>query len=170
MKLELEYIIIFAIMVIFISSIFKIIYNKCTKCTSVKPNTKIRMFPETKKNKKESKGEAICRRTMENQYGKKFINVRPDWLVNPVTGRKLELDVYNDELKIAIEYNGQQHAKFVKKFHLTEDKFKQQQYRDLIKQDLCQKNNVLLITVPHTVSFKNIPTYIKNQLIINGRL
>ena len=48
-----------------------------------------------------------------NQYI--FSPIRPNFLVDPQTNYKLELDGYNEELNIAFEYNGIQHYKFVKK-------------------------------------------------------
>lgn len=52
------------------------------------------------------KMERICKITLEILTGYRFESVRPDWLRNPLTGRNLELDCYNDTLKLALEYNG----------------------------------------------------------------
>src|SRR4030042_3157633 len=41
---------------------------------------------------KRSKPEDICKKTLERIYKKKFSRIRPDWLRNPETNRKLELD------------------------------------------------------------------------------
>src|SRR5205823_8856314 len=56
-----------------------------------------------------SRGERICCQTMQRIYGVSFKSTWPSWLINPETGEGLELDCYNDELKIAVEYNGEQH-------------------------------------------------------------
>ena len=55
------------------------------------------------------KNEEYCREIFEDITGKKFPKERPDWLVNDKTGKKLELDGYCEELKLAFEYDGKQH-------------------------------------------------------------
>ena len=47
-------------------------------------------------------------RFFEKIYNKKFAKCKPLWLKNQ-RGSQLELDGYNDELKIAFEYQGRQH-------------------------------------------------------------
>ena len=49
--------------------------------------------------------EAQVREIVENIFSKPFPSVRPKWLVNPDTGYVMELDCYNDELKLAFEYD-----------------------------------------------------------------
>ena len=71
----------------------------------------------------ESKGEKECRKVLENLFNKPFSKSRPDFLRNPVTGGNfnLELDCYNQELSLAVEYNGIQHYKYVPYFHRNND-------------------------------------------------
>lgn len=122
-------------------------------------------FPNETPSKISSKGETKCREILERITGEKFDNVRPSWLVNPVTGQSLELDCYNEKLKLAVEYNGIQHYKFNKYMHQnSRDKFQNQQYRDLIKKDLCQKNNVHLIVVPYDIDIKNIESFLLKKV------
>jgi len=68
---------------------------------------------------KDSKGELECRRVLQETFKKPFHKDRPDFLRNPVTGGNfnLELDCYNPELKLAVEYSGQQHYKYIPFFH-----------------------------------------------------
>ena len=61
--------------------------------------------------KNESKGELKCRQFLNKYFNKPFIKVRN--LYNPVTHQYLELDCYNEDLKLAVEYQGQQHYKHV---------------------------------------------------------
>jgi hypothetical protein len=68
--------------------------------------------------------------------------LRPKWL------SRLELDGYNEELKIAFEYNGIQHRELHPFFHRTEEDFWRQQERDMIKKDLCDKKGVKLFVIP----------------------
>jgi len=46
----------------------------------------------------------------------------------------------------------------------SKDKFRNQQYRDILKKDMCEKHNVLLITVPYTVSEDEIGPYLFEEL------
>jgi len=114
----------------------------------------------------ESKGEIECRNVLETYFKKPFPKERPDILRNPVTGgdNNLELDCYNKELKLAVEYNGIQHYKYIPYFHKTRDAFQNQKYRDYMKKQLCEKNGITLIDVPYTVKIPDIKQYIIKEL------
>jgi hypothetical protein len=112
----------------------------------------------------ESKGETECRRAVETLTGKPFPKARPNFMMNGVSGHNLELDCYNDELKIAVEYNGEQHYKYIPYFHTSKDAFYNLKYRDDMKKRLCNQNGITLITVPYTVNNEDIEKYIKNNL------
>lgn len=111
-----------------------------------------------------SKGEKVCKDHIESIFKLPFEKCRPSFLYNSVTGENLELDMYNNDLKIAVEYNGRQHYEFVPYFHQTRDRFQTQKYRDIMKAELCKKNRILLITVPYTISLEKIPSYINSEL------
>jgi len=111
--------------------------------------------------KNESRGETQCREVAEKIFGKPFAKIRPDFLRNNVTGKNLELDIFNEELRVAIEYNGQQHYKYIPFFHKNYEHFLNQKYRDEIKKMLCEQNDIKLIEVPHTVDLPDIETYIR---------
>jgi len=55
------------------------------------------------------KDEKECRVIFEKITGCKFPSKRPNFLKNPKTGFNLELDGYCEELKLAFEYDGEQH-------------------------------------------------------------
>ena len=118
------------------------------------------------KNEKLSKGEMLCKKAIEDIYGVPFYCVRPDFLKNPETGRNLELDLYNDQLKIALEYSGFQHFVYPNRFHKTKEEFLNQVRRDQFKVDMCDKNGVYLITVPYNVpnEYTAIRKYIEYYL------
>jgi hypothetical protein len=118
------------------------------------------------KSGKISKGEALCKKIIEEIYGVPFYCVRPNFLKNPETGRNLELDMYNDHLKIGIEYNSDQHYVFPNSFHKTHEEFINQVRRDQFKLDTCDKNGIYLITVPHNIPVKydSIKEYIVKHL------
>lgn len=99
-----------------------------------------------------SKGEARCKEFSEFFFQKPFDKERPDFLKNPVTGENLELDLYNRDLKLAIEYNGAQHYKYNAFMHKnSKERFYNQQYRDILKKDMCDKSGIQLVVVPYTV-------------------
>lgn len=119
-----------------------------------------------------SKGEIECKRVVEKLFSKGFIKIRPDFLRNPVTGgiKNLELDCYNDEMKLAIEYNGEQHYKYIPYFHKNNEAFLNQKYRDFMKNTLCEKHGITLIEVPYTINIQDIETYLIEELKQKGYL
>jgi hypothetical protein len=71
-----------------------------------------------KKSRKEpSSGELACKKAAEKIFGRPFEKVEISWLKNNKTKRFLELDCYNDDLKIGIEYQGEQHYQPEHFFH-----------------------------------------------------
>ena len=106
----------------------------------------------------------ICCKTLEEIYKKSFTSSRPSWLKNPETGGVLEIDCYNDELKIGVEYNGIQHYRYPNVFHKTYDDFIKQVRRDQYKHKKCDENGVYLITVPYNVPENKIRDYILHYL------
>ena len=86
----------------------------------------------------------------EHIFQRKFIKVKPDWLVNS-RGRKMELDGYNKKLKIAFEHQGEQHyeSNF---FNETKGNLKQRKKDDFTKRIKCRHNGVALMIVPEVGS------------------
>ena len=103
-------------------------------------------------------------------FKRPFNKARPDFLRNPVTGGNfnLELDCFDEGLRIAVEYNGIQHYRYIPYFHKNKEAFTNQKYRDFMKKQKCKDAGVLLISVPYTVELHNIKKYIENELRING--
>lgn len=99
-----------------------------------------------------NKGEDLVAEALENILSSRvYRNLRPDFLKNPETGKNLEIDCYNEQYNIAVEYNGIQHYKFPSVFYKTEKDFYNQIYRDRLKLKLCDENGVYLISVPYWV-------------------
>ena len=113
---------------------------------------------------KSTRGEGECRRVLEKIYGLPFKRIRPDWLINDRTGHKMELDGYNEELKLAFEYNGEQHYVSNHFYNKTYKAFADQVYRDNLKVDICDRRGVYLITIPYNVKFEDIEGYIRYYL------
>jgi len=146
------------------------VYCVCTKRSGSWSNLGIDFrtlqFRRPQREKRQSKGEAECKRVMESIYGRPFKNMRPDFLRNSVTGGNfnLELDCFSPELGVACEYNGRQHYEFIPHFHRNKEAFLNQQYRDDMKRRICKENGVVLIEVPYSVRIEDIEDYIKKKL------
>ena len=128
--------------------------------------------PSTESTKKQSSGETECRRVLQHLFSRPFPSVRPNFLRNPVTrgGNNLELDCFNEQLRLAVEYNGQQHYKYVPYFHNSHEAFRNQQYRDEIKRRICIDNGITLLEVPYTIKTKDIAAYLVDELRKRGYL
>jgi len=73
-------------------------------------------------------------------------NIKPAWLTNE-NGDRLELDFFIEELKLAIEVQGEQHFKFTEFFHKTKDGFEKIKRHDDIKKYTCGKHGIALAEV-----------------------
>lgn len=69
----------------------------------------------------------------------------------------------NNELKLLIEYDGEQHFKPMR-FNNADKKFKEITTNDKIKKDYCKDNSIELIEIPYT-QFDNIENILNNVLI-----
>jgi hypothetical protein len=161
-----DILVLFSIIFIIFYAFFRLgkkgTYMKTLSLSSTKDNfTNI-----TKKKPQDSQGEIICRQYLEKRFGKSFSKKRPDFLSNPVTGghRNLELDCFNEDLKLALEYNGVQHYKFVPFFHTNKETFYNQKYRDEIKRMKCKEKGIILIEVPYTIPHQDLEKYVEEQL------
>jgi len=104
-------------------------------------------------------GEAKCKFILETIFNKKFIKTRK------IIDNGLELDMYNEELNLALEYNGIMHYKEDKKFFHKYGGFEEQQQRDQYKLQFCLDNNINLIIVPYTVKGSELVKFIVIKLL-----
>lgn len=95
-------------------------------------------------------GEERVRIIFETYFGKEFRKIRPEWLKNPNTQAKMEIDGYNQDLKIGFEYQGRQHYSSTTQFAGEQEK---QLTRDKLKKSLCDKNNVKLYVIDQPSSY-----------------
>lgn len=129
-----------------------------------------------KENGFESEGEKICRNFLTTILKVPFPKARPSFLKNPITSGKygkdhnLEIDCFNEQLKLGVEYNGKQHYHYIPHFHNNFEAFRNQQYRDELKKRMCMDNGILLLEVPYTVKHKDIPMFLYKQLKASGYL
>ena len=120
---------------------------------------------KTKPKRMTSKGEEHCRQILEKIFNVPFKPTRNlVWLKNPETKRHLELDCYNADLGIALEYSGRQHYQYTPAFQKSINDFIQQIRRDDLKRRLCIDNNVWLIVVPFSVPESKREEWISKRL------
>jgi hypothetical protein len=112
----------------------------------------------------ERTGEEATRAALTRIFGVPFVKIRPPFLVNPETKRRLELDCYSEQLRLGVEYSGLQHFVFPNPFHRTQAEFDAQQRRDRYKAQQCQLAGVHLVVVPFTVAKARIESYLRQQL------
>ena len=164
-----EIILVFCITFIIIYSLYiKIKGGKgsWSKNYSIRNDNSQKSSKNQKSPPSESKGELECRRVLQQVFKRQFNKDRPDFLRNPVTGGNfnLELDCFDKEMKLAVEYNGVQHYKYVPFFHNNKEAFLNQKYRDQMKRQMCKENGVTLIEVPHIVKVENIKDFLVKEL------
>lgn len=105
--------------------------------------------------------ELIAIKSIEHMLKAKFIKTHPKDLIND-QGHVLEFDGFNEELNIAIEYNGIQHYEHVDFFHRDGNSLEKQQRHDQIKIQYCKDHNINLIVVPFDID--DIPKFIYDEL------
>lgn len=137
--------------------------NTCNKAFMSRPTdhtTKLYGCPECRKSKSERAAIAIFEELLKCAFLSATPKIVP-WLGG------LYLDGYNEEKKLAIEYQGIQHYIYPNYYHKTIEDFDRQVINDCIKQEMCIVNGVKLIHIPYKYTFRNkekMKKYIKKLL------
>ena len=101
------------------------------------------------------------RKILEYVLGTKFFKTRSlDWNRNPLTNRCLELDGYSKKLRLAFEFQGEQHSRLIFT-SMKPERLKNIKLRDEAKLSNCKQNGVKLIVIHEPKSKKDY----KNQLL-----
>lgn len=101
-----------------------------------------------KKGKLKNIGEQLCRLELERRFHKNFPTAL--WggpIRSPVTQHALELDCYNEEMKLALEFNGEQHYIFPSHYIKDRRTFEVQVWNDRFKREECERLGIVLIEV-----------------------
>jgi hypothetical protein len=98
---------------------------------------------------------------METMFQAPFPKCRPNWLKPPGARRSLELDGFNDCLRVAFEYQGVQH--YEPRGHFRPEDVERIKARDTEKRKLCWWARVSLIVVPEFCDLSNTASAI-NQI------
>ncbi|MHB1909936.1 MAG: hypothetical protein ACYCQJ_13850 [Nitrososphaerales archaeon] len=97
------------------------------------------------------KNQETCKRIIEELIGRPFEhNKKPEFL-RYLTGKKLEIDIYLEDLKLGVEYNGVQHYMVIDHFYPNgEYDLIERQKRDRFKYERCVEEGIDLIVIPYT--------------------
>jgi len=106
--------------------------------------------------------EELTRAYFESIFHKKFVKVKPIWLLNS-RDNKMELDGYCEELGLAFEYQGQQHY-FPVHFYHQSTSFEQRVDDDELKEALCKRKGITLIKIPYDITYEKIYSFIITEL------
>lgn len=99
-----------------------------------------------------------CRLVFEKIFKGEFKRVRPRWLCNAI-GHRLELDGFNEELKLAFEYQGEYHYRPIKWFNKSRSLEEIRKLDDL-KKEICILKGVNLIEIPYWIKDKELREHI----------
>lgn len=115
-----------------------------------------------------SKGEKAisdCLRynNIEYEYEKTF-----EYLIG-IRGGKLSYDFYLPDFNLLIEYQGEQHERFVKGFHKTKKDFEIQLEHDRRKREFAKDNGIDLLEIWH-YDYDKIEEILNRELNLNNKL
>lgn len=123
-----------------------------------------RLEEKAPKSKAPNSKEEKCRDIFERLTGRAYPTIRPNWLKNPETGRKLELDGFCADLRSAFEYNGKQHYEYPNAFHKTKEDFEKLVKRDEIKLQTCSSHGINLLVIPYYLEEFQLEPFISSHL------
>lgn len=101
-----------------------------------------------------SNGESHIKQWLEKHHLKYETQKTFNSCKNPNTNYPLRFDFYLPDYNCCIEYNGIQHYKIIEYFG-GEKHYKDTIFRDKIKQEYCNKNNIKLIIIKYSDNINN---------------
>lgn len=125
------------------------IYCKCKKCGEDLQFT----YNDFRKSKAhnclgiKSSGEIIVEEYLKSQKIKYLCQGDTFRCVNPNTNHLLPYDFEIPDKKILIEVQGEQHLRFIERFHITLENFEYQKWKDRYKKEYAINNGYLFIEI-----------------------
>jgi hypothetical protein len=107
--------------------------------------------------------EKVCRQVLEHLLKAAFPKRRPDWL-RTSKGRKAELDGFNEDLRLAFEYQGQQHFTHVPFFHTGDKSLELRVEDDRLKRETCNAHNITLLEINIDVPLEDLQAHLVDQI------
>lgn len=131
----------------------------------LKTKAKKPIFKKYKKKNKTSAGERLVSKALMGANIKFRSEHIFDDCVNPKTNCNLRFDFYLPDHNTCIEFDGRQHYEYTPEFHGLDKKkgLEDQQYRDSVKDDYCQINNIKLIRIKYD-QWMNIKEILMNNV------
>ena len=115
-------------------------------------------------------GEMLCRAAVEKLFEKPFRSRRLPGMKSP-KGRLLELDIYNEELRFAVEHHGAQHYQVMPHWDGVEG-LERQRLHDQMRRQFCTSNGILLVEIRELgirTSLEQMREQIRTALLMDGR-
>ncbi len=115
-------------------------------------------------------GEELCRLFLERLFRAEFPKQRPSWL-RGTSKRSLELDGYNESLRIAFEHHGDHKFRAGTRFARTASDVARLQARMVEKEGICARQGVILVEIRQVgtvVRVDDLPLAILEQLRKHG--
>ena len=110
-----------------------------------------------------SKFEENIRKIFEKIFNEKFPTVLPDWLADE-SGKRYELDGYNEKLHIAYEAQGPLHYQYIERLDKTYANYYNRLLADAQKVKKSKDNNVLLVVIDYKLPKHLIQGYIASRV------
>lgn len=114
-------------------------------------------YPVRSREQCKSKGQYSLGRLLRSIYGFHALILEEF----PLPGERLYLDFFMPHNRLAFEYQGVQHDKFVKLFHSDKKGFEASKVRDARKKLWCETNEFTLIEVRGNVSVEELQKLIE---------
>lgn len=93
-----------------------------------------------------SQAEVLIQNYLEKSNIQFDIHHSFDWLISN-DGYKMYVDFYLIDYNVVIEYDGEQHYKFVEYFHKTIEGFEKAKARDELKEELLKQHNIIVYRI-----------------------
>jgi hypothetical protein len=125
--------------------------SKCNNCKDIKveqKETTTKVTAKTKWKKETQMMRAMAELIPTVEY---IVNGYYSWLPSP-KGAALQLDLYFPDIKLALEFEGDQHNTYIKYYHKTKQAFYYLQECDKVKADICKQRGITLMKIPYSMT------------------